>query len=506
MLDFDSYYRAMASRDARFDGSFYVAVTTTGVYCRPVCGSRTPKPENVRFFRIAAAAEAAGFRACRRCRPEAAPSSPEWNVRGDLVARALRLIAGGAVDEVGVAGVARQLAVSERHLHRQLVAEVGVGPLALALNRRTQVARLLIESSALLLSEVALAAGYSSVRQFNDGMRAAFGCSPTELRRACGARADQRAGERAPGRSGPLVLRLRYRPPFDGEGILAWLRERAVPGVEETEGNRYRRTLRLPRGSGTAELDLTVAAAARGRTGQQHVTLRLTLADLRDVTAAVRRCRDLLDLDADPAAIGEALRPDPWIGPLVRAAPGLRMPGCTHGFEPALRVVLEQFASLAEVRAVCTRMAAHCGEPVAAAGEGRPCRLFPSAQALADADPDAFGLAGRPAAAVRALAGAVAEEKLSLERDADREETAARLRELPGVSGWAVQRIAMHALGDPDAFAPQDPQVRAAAKALGLAGARDAGRLAEHARAWQPWRSYAALHLRGAAPVRQRAL
>ncbi|MEH6378863.1 Ada metal-binding domain-containing protein, partial [Streptomyces sp. KLMMK] len=248
MLDFDSYYRAMASRDARFDGSFYVAVTTTGVYCRPVCGSRTPKPENVRFFRIAAAAEAAGFRACRRCRPEAAPSSPEWNVRGDLVARALRLIAGGAVDEIGVAGVARQLAVSERHLHRQLVAEVGVGPLALALNRRTQVARLLIESSALLLSEVALAAGYSSVRQFNDGMRAAFGCSPTELRRACGARADQRAGEQVPGRSGPLVLRLRYRPPFDGAGMLAWLRERAVPGVEETEDNRYRRTLRLPRG------------------------------------------------------------------------------------------------------------------------------------------------------------------------------------------------------------------------------------------------------------------
>ncbi|MFF7726715.1 bifunctional transcriptional activator/DNA repair enzyme AdaA [Streptomyces sp. NPDC008001] len=500
MLDFDSYYRAMASRDARFDGSFYVAVTTTGVYCRPVCGSRTPKPENVRFFRIAAAAEAAGFRACRRCRPEAAPSSPEWNVRGDLVARALRLIASGAVDEIGVAGVARQLAVSERHLHRQLVAEVGVGPLALALNRRTQVARLLIESSALLLSEVALASGYSSVRQFNDGMRAAFGCSPTELRRACGGGAGP--GPQAPGRSGPLVLRLRYRPPFDGAALLAWLGERAVPGVEETDGNRYRRTLRLPRGTGTAELDLTVTAGGGGcRTRQQHVTLRLTLADLRDVTAAVRRCRDLLDLDADPAAIGEALSPDPWLGPLVRAAPGLRMPGCAHGFEPALQVVLGQFAPLAEVRTVCARLAARCGEPVAGAAEGRPGRLFPSAGALADADLGAFGLRGGPATAVRALACAVADGKLSLERDADREETTARLRELPGVSGWAVQRIAMHSLGDPDAFAPQDPRVRAAARALGLAGARGGGRLAEHARGWQPWRSYAALHLQEAAPA-----
>ncbi|MCC3768944.1 bifunctional transcriptional activator/DNA repair enzyme AdaA, partial [Streptomyces sp. UNOC14_S4] len=231
VLDFDSCYRAMASRDTRFDGAFVVAVTSTGVYCRPVCGARTPKPANCRFFKVPAAAEAAGFRACRRCRPETAPTSPEWNVRGDLVARALRLIAGGTVDEVGVAGLARQLAVSARHLHRQLVAEVGVGPLALALNRRAQVARMLIESSALPLSDVAFAAGYSSIRQFNGAVLAAFGRAPRELRRAHAAHDTASPG--------PLLLHLRFRPPLDGDALLAWLRARAVPGVERVEGHRY---------------------------------------------------------------------------------------------------------------------------------------------------------------------------------------------------------------------------------------------------------------------------
>lgn len=486
MLDFDVHYRAMASRDARFDGAFYVAVTTTGVYCRPVCGSRTPKPENVRFFRIAAAAEAAGFRACRRCRPEVAPSSPEWDVRGDLVARALRLIADGAVDEIGVAGVARQLAVSQRHLHRQLVAEVGVGPLALALNRRTQIARLLIESGAWSLSDVALAAGYSSVRQFNDGMRAAFGCSPGELRTARGPQGAQR--------SGPLVLRLRYRPPLNGSLLLAWLRSRAVPGVEEVDRDRYRRTLRLPRGTGIAELDLKTAVEGH-EPKRQEVTLRLSLEDLRDVTAAVRRCRDLLDLDADPAAIAEVLRPDPLIGPLVEAAPGLRVPGCVEGFELAVRVVLEQYASLGDVRRLCGRLAGHCGEPVKAVADGQLTRLFPSASALVDADLGALGLGDEPAAAVRTLSRAVAGGKLQLGRDADREEVSALLLALPGVSSWTAQRIAMHALGDPDAFDPEDPDLRRAVRAPGPAVGHAAAGLYTRTDSWRPWRSYAAMHL-----------
>ncbi|MGW3570360.1 DNA-3-methyladenine glycosylase 2 family protein [Streptomyces sp. NPDC000941] len=536
MLDFDICYRAMASRDARFDGAFYVAVTSTGVYCRPVCGSRTPKRENVRFFRVGAAAEAAGFRACRRCRPEAGPSSPEWNVRGDLVARALRLIAGGAVDEAGVAGVARQLAVSERHLHRQLVAEVGVGPLALALNRRAQTARLLIEAGALPLADVALAAGYSSVRQFNDGIRTAFGRSPSELRGARTPHDDRRAQ-----RSGPLALRLRYRPPLNGTALVTWLRDRAVPGVEEVDGDRYRRTLRLPRGSGVAELDLN-SATSGGREPVPEVRLRLSLDDLRDITAAVRRCRDLLDLDADPAAVADALGPDPLLGPLVRAAPGLRVPGCAEGFELAVRVVVEQYAPLDEARRLCGRLAAGYGEPVgpaagagpagdagsaAGAGPGQaappgreggpgqktrspradsvhdwgapapvagPTRLFPSAAALAAADLTALGLGDQPAAAVRALARAVDGGTLRLGRDADREEATARLLALPGIDPWGVQRIAAHALGDPDAFSPEDPGLRRAA------GRTAPEELARRARGWRPWRSYAAMHLWSAPP------
>jgi AraC family transcriptional regulator of adaptative response / DNA-3-methyladenine glycosylase II len=536
VLDFETYYRAMASRDSRFDGTFYVAVTTTGIYCRPVCGSRTPKPENVRFFRIAAAAEAAGFRACRRCRPEVHPSSPEWNVRGDLVARALRLIARGAVDEIGVAGVAAQLAVSERHLHRQLVAEVGVGPLALALNRRNQVARLLIESSALPLLDVAFAAGYSSIRQFNDGFRAAFGCSPRELRRTGrapangqgavppGTGADGAPGAQADPQVEPLVLRLRYRPPLAAAALLSWFRGMALSGVEDVGDRRLRRTLRLPRGGGRAEVDFTGARSDRDAKHQQ-VTVRLWLSDLRDVTAAVRRCRDLLDLDSDPAAVTAALGSDRRLGPLVRATPGLRVPGCADGFELAVRLLAEQYLPPDRARQLCGWLVAHYGETLILP-DGVPAPLFPSPVTLAEADlagtlaetlerTPAEVDAGWPTAgpgelrraavaacaAVRALAGAVADEKLSLERDADREAAVAALLGLPGVEPWTVQRIAMHVLGDPDAFDAGDPAVHAAIRALpgalgSLPGLPDLSRdLDGSAHRWRPWRSYAVMYL-----------
>lgn len=489
MLDFDSCYRAMASRDTRFDGAFVVAVTSTGVYCRPVCGVRTPKPANCCFFLVPAAAEAAGFRACLRCRPETAPTSPEWNVRGDLVARALRLIASGAVDEVGVSGIAGQLAVSERHLHRQLVAEVGVGPLALALNRRAQVARMLIESSSLPLADVAFAAGYSSIRQFNGAVLAAFGRPPRELRRT-----------RSPhehGRSEPLVLHLRFRPPLDSAALLDWLGARAVPGTERVEGTRYRRALRLPRGCGSAELDLTPHPTGTGSAAQQQVPLSLTLEDLRDVTAAVRRCRDLCDLDADPGVVAEVLGACPEMAPLVAEAPGLRVPGCADGFELAVRAILEQHGPLAKAVAICARLVARWGEP-AVVPDGAPDRLFPGAQALVDADLHAAGVGERPGAAIRALAREVADGRLRLEQDAERAETVTALLALPGVKPWTVERIATHALRDPDAFSPDDPELRRAAQKLGLPGGRRA--LAGQARAWRPWRSYAAMHLLAAQP------
>ncbi|WP_173084161.1 AlkA N-terminal domain-containing protein [Phytohabitans rumicis] len=420
----------MSSRDPRFDGRFVVAVTSTGVYCRPSCPSRTPRPENTRFFRLPAGAETAGFRACRRCRPDVAPSSPEWNVRGDLTARALRLISGGTVDQEGVTGLARRLAVSERHLHRQLVAEVGVGPQALAISRRAQLARMLVESSALPLAEVAFAAGYSSVRQFNDGVRAAFGCPPGELRRR---RPAEASGD------GRLTLRLAYRPPLAVEPLLAWLAAHALPGVEAVTDGQYHRTLRLPHGPGRVAVSFD---RVRRSVSPGFATVGLALTDVRDVAAAVQRCRDIFDLDADPALIEEDLLPDPVLGPLMRARPGLRVPGCADGFELAVTAVLGRRA-------------------------GRLADITP--EALLDADVPVT---------VRALAQAVVDKGLTLDRGADRDEAVAVLRAIPGIGPQTAGYIAMRALADPDVFPLRDAKLRATAR-----------------RHWRPWRSYAAMHL-----------
>jgi AraC family transcriptional regulator of adaptative response / DNA-3-methyladenine glycosylase II len=491
VYDFETSYRAMSSRDVRFDGRFVVAVTSTSVYCRPSCPSRTPRRENVRFFRVAAAAEAAGFRACRRCRPDAGPDSSEWNVRGDLVARALRLIADGAVDQDGVTGLARRLVVSERHLHRQLVAEVGAGPQLLAINRRARVARLLVESGTLPLAEVAFAAGYSSVRQFNDGMRTAFGCPPSELRR--GTPVDPAEG------AGHLVLRLRYRTPLPSGPLLDWLGARALPGVELVDGNRYHRTMRLPRGAGYATVEFG-HVPEKARHGE--ATVRLALADLRDVTAAVQRCREIFDLDADPATITDELVVDPLIGPLVRARPGLRVPGCADGFELAVRAVLGRRASLAAARMSGGRLVARFGEAIETP-DRRLTHLFPTPRVLVDADLAAAGLTGWRAATLRALARAVDTEDLVLDRGADREECVAALLALPGIGPWTAGYVAMRALGDPDVFLPNDHGLRAAARHLGMTS--ESRGLAAHSQRWSPWRSYAAMHLWASLPAGDRA-
>jgi AraC family transcriptional regulator of adaptative response / DNA-3-methyladenine glycosylase II len=472
VYDFETSYRATESRDQRFDGHFVVAVTSTGVYCRPSCPSRMPRRENVRFFRLPAVAQAAGFRACRRCRPDLEPSSPEWNVRGDLAARALRLIAGGAVDEEGVTGLARRLAVSERHLHRQLVVEVGVGPQGLAISRRAQVARLLVESSTLPLADVAFAAGYSSVRQFNAGMRAAFGVPPSVLRRGRPAGAVEGDGH--------LVLRLHYRPPLPTGPLLAWLAARALPGVETVGEGSYRRTLRLPHGAGHVAVEFD---PVRDGERQGTATVRLSLGDLRDVTAAVQRCRELFDLDTDPAMVADGLLADPVTAPLVRALPGLRVPGCVDGFELAVRAVLGRQASL---------LTARFGEPYDTT-DTRLTHLFPTPEALAEADLEAIGLSRRRATTLRALARASCTEGLALDRGADREESATRLRTLPGIGPWTAGYIAMRALGDPDVFPSNDPGLLAAARRFGIA--EDASTLANYAQRWRPWRSYAAMYL-----------
>ncbi|HKG40246.1 MAG TPA: AlkA N-terminal domain-containing protein [Conexibacter sp.] len=489
--DFDQCYRAVRAKDARFDGWFVIAVTSTGIYCRPSCPAMTPKRTNVRFLPTAASAQRAGFRACKRCRPDASPGSPEWNLRADAVGRAMRLIRDGAVEREGVPGLARRLGFSERHLHRQLVAELGAGPLALARAQRAQTARLLIETTTLPFTDVAFAAGFPSIRQFNETVREVFATTPTELRRGAATANGTRHRTHDPNGNGTaavagppaLTLRLRHRTPLDAAGLLAFLGARAVPGVEawDPAGNSYRRVLALPHGPGVAQL-------APSDT-EDHVRCELRLSDLRDLAAAVQRCRRLLDLDADPIAVDDALAADPLLAPLVRRAPGRRVPGAVDGAELAVRAVLGQQVSVAGARTLAGRLTATLGEPLPDGLAGDVLtHAFPSAQALAAADPARLPLTRARARALVTLCGAIAADdgSLALDPGADRDATRERLLTLPGIGPWTAEYIAMRALGDPDAFPATDLGVRKAIERLGHAADPDR---------WRPWRAYAVQHL-----------
>jgi AraC family transcriptional regulator, regulatory protein of adaptative response / DNA-3-methyladenine glycosylase II len=459
-------WRAVHSRDARFDGWFVTAVRTTGIYCRPSCPARTPLRTSVSFLPTAAAAQAAGYRACRRCRPDASPGAPGWDLRSDLVARAVRLVADGVVDREGVDGLAARLGYSRRQVERALRAELGAGPLALARAQRAQTARQLLESTALPAAEVALAAGFGSVRQFNDTVRAVFGCTPTQLR------------GRATPTPGSVVVRLPYRAPLWPDSLFGHLVATAVPGVEEWRDGAYRRTLRLAHGPGIVAL----------APGPDAVTARLSLTDLRDLQSAVARCRRLLDLDADPLAVDAALSADPLLAPLVAAAPGRRVPRTVDEPELALRAVLGQQVSTAAARTHAARLVQAVGEPV---DDASLTRLFPSPDAVAGVDPAVLALPVRRRETVLRLAAALAAGDVDLGPGADRTRARAQLSALPGVGPWTVETVAMRALGDPDAFLPTDLGVLAAAGRLGLADLR------ERARRWAPWRAYAVQHLWG---------
>jgi AraC family transcriptional regulator of adaptative response / DNA-3-methyladenine glycosylase II len=472
--DFDQCYRAAASRDKRFDGRFIIAVTSTGIYCRPSCPAQTPRRENVRFYAMAAAAQAAGFRACKRCRPQASPGSPDWDIRADLAGRALRLIADGVVDDAGIGGLAKRLAVSERHLHRLLVAEVGAGPLALARTRRAQTARLLIDSTELPLTDIAFTAGYSSVRQFNDSIREAFGCTPSSLRRT-----GTPAGGAA---TGAIVLRLALRPPYDGVAWLSWLAARAIPGVDEVTGTSYRRGIALPRTTGVIELT----------PGQDHMALRLSADNLADLAVAVSRSRALGDLDSDPQTVTEVLGADPVLAPLVAAHPGLRVPGHVDGFELACRAVIGQQITVAGARTLLGRLAEALGRQLSTP-DGSIIRLFPTPAAVAESELDGLGLTGARRRTLRTLAAAVAAGELALDRGAEREQTVTDLLALPGIGPWTASYISMRALGDPDAFPAADLGLLRASAALG--GPDTAAALEECSGKWRPWRAYAAQYL-----------
>ncbi|MFI8324922.1 AlkA N-terminal domain-containing protein [Streptomyces sp. NPDC085529] len=433
----DTLYQAVSSRDARFDGEFFFAVRTTGIYCRPSCPAVTPKRRNVAFFTTAAAAQGHGFRACRRCRPDAVPGSAEWNVRADVVGRAVRMIGDGVVDREGVPGLAVRLGYSARQVQRQLTAELGAGPMALARAQRAHTARLLLQTTVLPVTEVAFAAGFSSIRQFNDTIRAVYARTPTELR------------AETPGAPGPkdaagVPLRLAYRGPYAAREVFDLLAAEALPGVEEVTGppgdRTYRRTLRLPYGPGV----VAVGERAPGR----WLEARLHLAELRDLTTAVHRLRRLLDLDADPYAVAERLGADPRLAAAVAARPGVRSPGAADPEEYALRTVLGPEGS--------ARVLAESGTPLDAP-DGSLRALFPAPAELT----------GHPVAGP--LARALADGVLRLDPGADRDEAARVLGAVPGVDARAAARIRVRSLGDPDVPAPDGAD----------------------APEWAPWRSYA---------------
>ncbi|MFF4031484.1 AlkA N-terminal domain-containing protein [Streptomyces sviceus] len=470
--------RAVQSKDARFDGWFFTAVLTTRIYCRPSCPVVPPKPENMTFYPSAAACQQAGFRACKRCRPDTSPGSPEWNQRADLVARAMRLIADGVVDREGVPGLAARLGYSTRQVERQLLAELGAGPLALARAQRAQTARILIETTALPMADIAFAAGFSAIRTFNDTVREVFALAPGELR----TRAAKRTAPDAPDTPGSLSLRLPFRAPLNPDNLFGHLAATAVPGVEEWRDGAYRRTLRLPYGHGV------VALAPR----PDHIACRLTLSDLRDLTVAISRCRRLLDLDADPVAIDDQLRTDPLLAPLVDKAPGRRVPRTVDEAEFAVRAVLGQQVSTAAARTHAARLVTAHGEPVDDP-EGGLTHLFPSPGALAALDPATLAMPRTRRTTFTTLVNQLADGSLRLGVEHDWSETRAHLLALPGFGPWTVDVIAMRGLGDPDAFLPTDLGIRRAAQELGLPSTPAA--LTARAAAWRPWRAYAVQYL-----------
>jgi len=472
--DTERCVRAVQSKDARFDGWFFTAVLTTRIYCRPSCPVVPPKPENMTFYPSAAACQQAGFRACKRCRPDTSPGSPEWNQRADLVARAMRLIADGTVDREGVPGLAGRLGYSTRQIERQLLAELGAGPLALARAQRAQTARLLIETSALPMAEIAFASGFSSIRTFNDTVREVFALTPSELR--------NRRPRTTVLTPGTLALRLPFRAPLNPDNLFGHLAATAVPGVEEWRAGAYRRTLRLPYGHGIASLTPR----------PDHIACRLTLSDLRDLPVAISRCRRMLDLDADPVAVDDQLRTDPVLAPLVDKAPGRRVPRTVDEAEFAVRAVLGQQVSTAAARTHAARLITAHGDRVDDP-EGGLTHLFPSPEALAAVAPESLAMPHTRRTTFTTLVSQLADGTLHLGVESDWAATRARLLDLPGFGPWTVDVIAMRALGDPDAFLPTDLGIRRAAQELDLPSTPAA--LTARAAAWRPWRAYAVQYL-----------
>ena len=477
-MDRIACYRAISTRDARFDGRLFVGVKTTGVYCRPICPARTPKFENTSFFASAAAAQEAGFRPCLRCRPETSPDLAFWRGTSNTVSRALALIEAGGLDEADVEGLANRLGVGARQLRRLFHQHVGASPIAVAQTRRILLAKQLIHETSLPMAEVALASGFNSVRRFNETFSQMFGRPPATLRRA-----------RDPTRreAGALSIRLAYRPPYDWDAMLSFLGQRAIPGVESISGTTYRRTIAIGGHSGV----IGVAPADRNR-----VDVSLRFPDMAALPQIIARVRRVFDLAADPDTIGAHLALDPELAPLVRARPGLRVPGAWDGFELAVRAIFGQQITVPAATKLLGRLVEVHGTPLSATtadGEALS-HLFPSPLRLAKANLAALGMPNARAMAVTSLAQAICADSMIFSRSASLEETIAKLRALPGIGEWTAQYIAMRELREPDAFPAADIGLMRA-MANGDGRRPSPAELLARSESWRPWRAYAALHL-----------
>ncbi len=471
-------YRAISTRDARFDGRLFVGVKTTGVYCRPICPARTPKFENVSFFASAAAAQEAGFRPCLRCRPEISPELAFWRGTSNTVSRALALIEAGGLDADDVEGLADRLGVGARQLRRLFRQHVGASPIAVAQTRRVLLAKQLIHETSLPMAEVALASGFGSVRRFNETFRDLFGRPPATLRRT----KDKPRRE-----ADALSVRLSYRPPYDWDAMLTFLGARAIPGVELVSRGSYKRSIAFGKHSGV----VTVMPADKSRV---DVTVRFS--DMAALPSIIARVRRVFDLAADPDQIGAHLAQDPTLAPLVAARPGLRVPGAWDGFELAMRAICGQQITVPAATKLLGKLVQAHGTPLSASirdSDGLS-HVFPSPMAIASADPAGFAMPGARARALIALAAAISADPMIFSRGASLDQAIAKLRALPGIGEWTAQYIAMRELREPDAFPAADVGLLRAM--TDAAGRRPSpAELLARAEAWRPWRAYAALHL-----------
>jgi len=471
LFDWKVCSRARLSRDARFDGKFFIAVLSTRIYCRPICPARTCKESNVRYYPTAAAAAEAGFRPCLRCRPECSPGTPAWFGTSNTVSRALRLIEESGLDDGGVENLAERLGVGSRHLRRLFVRHLGATPSAVANTRRLHFAKKLIDETSLPMGDVALAAGFGCVRRFNASIRTVFNRTPTEIRRL--ARRTKLEPENQ------YLFHLRFRPPYDWKGVLAFLAARATPGVEVVDGNTYRRSISIQGSTGYFQISPDAK--------NNSLTVRVQIGDPRTLYKIIERIRSMFDLNADWTTIVRTLATDAELAERIKAGPGLRVPGCWDGFELAIRAILGQQITVRGATVLAGRLVELRGEPFAG-GDGLT-RLFPTPAAIADGNLGNIGLTTRRAETIRALARAVRDGQIKFDGIIDSDAFLARLLEIPGIGPWTAQYVAMRALGEPDAFPPGDG---ALLSTLHLASDAE---LRERAEAWRPWRAYAAMYL-----------